>query len=167
MAVTLNKTPLTERRKALVTEQGQVDASLDPKQPNSFFHKKAEIEDAIRKLQDELDEPNRRYQAYETALKAWDTQRLAIIGSKDGLDTVAYYEAQLKDLDEIPDQLQKACARRLNKAKEIHEVIRELADTYREVYTPVNSFIETRALARDKFHLNFEVSDLAPAKRIP
>jgi len=32
-----------------------------------------------------------------------------------------------------------------------------LADTYRELYAPVNKFIETRALAKDKFQLNFEV----------
>jgi predicted ATPase len=43
------------------------------------------------------------------------------------------------------------------KAKEIHEVIRVLADTYRELYAPVNKFIETRSLAKDKFQLNFEV----------
>jgi predicted ATPase len=43
------------------------------------------------------------------------------------------------------------------KAKEIHAVIRELADAYRELYAPVNTFIGSRAIAKDKFHLNFEV----------
>src|SRR5215469_6413582 len=84
-------------------------------------------------------------------------QRLAITGDKDTLDTIAYYEAQLKDLDGVPAQLQHAGEERLAKAKEIHEVIRGFASTYRELYAPVNKFIETRALAKDKFKLNFEV----------
>lgn len=156
-SVTVDKAPLTDRRKALVDEQGKVNSILDPNQAGSFPEKKAQIESNIKKLEDDLDEPNQRYQAYETALKVWETQRLTIIGNKETLDTIAYYEAQLKDLDGIPTQLQQAGERRLAKAKEIHEVIRALADTYRELYAPVNKFIETRALAKDKFQLNFEV----------
>jgi ABC-type lipoprotein export system ATPase subunit len=157
LSVTVDKSPLTERRKALVDEQEIVKLSLDPSHDGSFPRKKKQIEDAIKKLEDDLDEPNQRYQAYETALKAWETQRLAIIGDKDTLDTVAYYEAQLKELGGIPEQLKQANEKRLAKAKEIHEVIRVLADTYRELYAPVNEFIETRALAKDKFQLNFQV----------
>jgi ABC-type lipoprotein export system ATPase subunit len=157
LGVTIDKVPLAERRKALVEEQEKVKLSLDPSHDGSFPQKKREIENAIKKLEDALDAPNQRYQAYETALKAWETQRLAIIGNKDTLDTVAYYEAQLKELDGIPELLRQANERRMAKAKEIHEVIRVLADTYRELYAPVNKFIETRALAKDKFQLNFEV----------
>jgi hypothetical protein len=71
---------------------------------------------------------------------------------------VRYYEAQLKELDEIPGKLKQACEQRLSKVGEIHEVIRQLARTYGELYAPVNEFIATRELARDKFQLNFEVS---------
>jgi len=156
-SVTVDKVPLTDKRTALVDEQNKVKLSLDPTHTDSFPQKKAEIENAIKKLEDDLDEPNQRYQAYEAALKAWEMQRLAITGDKDTLDTIAHYEAQLKDLDDIPAQLKETGDKRLAKAKEIHEVIRALADTYRELYAPVNKFIETRALAKDKFQLNFEV----------
>ena len=156
-SVTVDKAPLTDRRKTLIDEQDAVKLRLDPSHAGSFSQKKTEIETAIKKLENDLDEPNQRFQAYETALKAWETERLAIIGNKDTLDTIAYYEAQLEDLNGIPTQLEQAGDKRLAKAKEIHEVIRELADTYRELYAPVNKFIETRALAKDKFQLNFEV----------
>jgi len=156
-SVTLDKTPLTATRKELVGEQDAVKLSLDPAHTGSFPHNKVGIENAIKKLQDDLDEPNQCYQAYETTLSAWETQQLAIVGSKETLDTITYYEAQLKDLDGIPARLQQAGDRRLLRAKEIHEVIRQLADTYRELYAPVNKFIQTRALAKDKFQLNFEV----------
>ena len=129
LRVTLDKVPLSEVRKTFAAEQGQIDLSLNPNHPNSLLQTKVEIEAAIKKLEDELDEPNQRYRAYETALKAWETQRLAITGSVDAADTIASYEAQLKDLSRVPEQLQKASEVRLAKAKEIHDVIRELADS--------------------------------------
>ncbi|MHB1758104.1 MAG: TrlF family AAA-like ATPase [Leptospirillum sp.] len=155
--VKLDKAPIMEKRKMLVYEQTKVNLSLTLDQPGNFFQKKTQIETDIKKLEDALDEPNQRYQAYETALKIWEIQKLTIIGDKDSLDTIAYYETQLKDLEDIPAQLQEAEGKRLAKSKEIHEVIRTLADTYRELYSTVNEFIETHSLAKDKFQLNFEV----------
>ena len=64
----------------------------------------------------------------------------------------------LRELDDVPLQLQQARERRLVKVREMHEVIRATASTYRELYAPVNKFIESRGLARDKFQLNFEVN---------
>jgi ABC-type lipoprotein export system ATPase subunit len=157
LQVTLDRAPLTQKRESIIEEQRTIDLNLDPANTDGFLHKKAQIEAKIQDLQSALDEPNRLYQAYEAALKAWQTSRIAIIGDKDTPDTVAYYEAQLAELNAIPGRLTEARQKRLAKSKEIHEVIRQLADTYRELYAPVNKFIETRALAKEKFHLNFEV----------
>jgi ABC-type lipoprotein export system ATPase subunit len=155
--VTIDKNPLTTARKAYVAEQGDIAQSLDPGHKGSFAEKKASIALEIKDLEDALDEPNRRFRAYETSLAAWEQQRKGIIGAADVADTVAYFEAQIADLANIPDRLKVARASRLAKSKEIHSVIRELADAYRELYAPVNTFIESRAIAKEKFHLNFEV----------
>jgi hypothetical protein len=157
LSVTCDKSQLIDKRQSLIDEQRAVNLSLDTNHDGSLLQVKVKIETEIKKLEDDLDEPNQRYQAYETAVRAWEMQRLALIGNKDTLDTIAYYEAQIQELDGIPVQLQQAGERRLAKAKEIHQVIRELADTYRELYAPVNKFIETRPLAKDKFQLNFDV----------
>jgi hypothetical protein len=119
---------------------------------------KVQIDRRIEELQSALDEPNRRYQAYQGALKEWERVKSTIIGDKHTVDTITYYESQLSDLDLIPSRLAEAQERQLLKSKEIHKVIRDLANTYRELYVAVNRFIESRPLARDKFHLNFEVA---------
>jgi hypothetical protein len=116
------------------------------------------VEEQIERLQAKLDEPNKKYQLYTTALKAWEKQRNEIVGSESKVGTVKYFEKQLKDLKAVPEQLSQARVRRLAKAKEIHAVIRQLAGTYRELYAPVHQFIERRPLAREKFQLNFEVA---------
>ena len=96
-------------------------------------------------------------QAHQAALESLGTARAAIIGDTITPDTTAYYEGQIANLDAIPTQLAEAREKRLAKSKELREVIRQLAETYRELYAPVYKFIETRALAKDKFQLNFEV----------
>lgn len=158
ITMSLNKHPLMERRKAFSDQKTVADEKLDPSRPDSFVHKKLQVEERIEQLKVKLDEPNKKYQAYTTALKAWEKQRDGIIGSESTLGTVKYFEKQFKELDAVPEQLNQVHTRRLARAKEIHAVIRHLADTYRELYAPVNQFIEKRALIREKFQLNFEVS---------
>jgi len=158
VTTTVNKQPLSGKRESLVVEKKKVDGLLDPSAPTNLIQGKQQIEERIRSLQMRLDEPHRRYQVYEAALRAWDKQREGIIGSENISGTIKYHEARLGLLDGVPGQLQDARARRFAKAKEIYSEIRQLADTYRELYAPVHQFIEGRSLAKEKFQLNFEVS---------
>jgi len=80
-----------------------------------------------------------------------------IEGTEDTTGTHNFYKKQIEELRYAPDQRNEATEQRLTKAKEIHSIIRHLAATYRELYAPVQEFIEKRPLARDKFQLNFEV----------
>jgi hypothetical protein len=153
----VDKQLLLNKRQSFINQKTEVDAQLLPATVGGLIQKKQLIEKRIEQLQTQLDEPNKRYQAYEAALKAWEKQKQVIIGNDATAGTVKYYERQLKDLDAVPQRLNDANARQLAKGKEIHAVIRQLADTYRELYAPVHQFIETRPLAKEKFHLNFEV----------
>jgi len=77
-----------------------------------------------------------------------------VIGSDATAGTIKFYEARLAELDAVPHKLSDTKNNRLAKAREIHAVIRQLADTYRELYEPVHQFIQQRPLAREKFQLN-------------
>ncbi len=153
----VGKQPLLGKRGSVLDQKAKVDEQLDPSRPGSLAQKRLTIEGQIEQLQTELDEPNKKYQAYTVALKAWVQQEETIIGNETSTGTVKYYEKQIQDLKAIPERLRAARSRRLAKAKEIHTVIRQLADTYRELYAPVHRFIETRLLAKEKFQLNFDV----------
>jgi ABC-type lipoprotein export system ATPase subunit len=157
LKVSVDKQPLLDKRKSVLEQKVKLDEQLNSSIPGNLILKKIEIENLIKQLQTKLDEPNKKYQAYTTALKAWELQRETIIGNETSAGTVNYYEKKIQDLKAIPEQLKEAQTRRLAKAKEIHAVIRQLADMYRELYTPVHHFIETRPLAKEKFQLNFEV----------
>ena len=93
-----------------------------------------------------------------TALKAWEVQKAAVTGTDNAVGTIKYYEKQLADLTCIPTILEQRRRERLAKAKEIHAEITKLADTFRQLYAAVNLFIQEKPLAKDKLHLNFDVS---------
>lgn len=155
--ISIDKQPLVNKREALVTLMRGAEEQQNPLAPNGPAEKKVAAEKKIEELQKRLDEPNQRYQAYLTALKAWEGQRQAIIADESTPGTIKFYEKQLSDLDALPELLLQGKSNRLAKAKELDAVLRQLAQTYRTLYAPVNQFIESRPLAREKFHLNFEV----------
>lgn len=153
----IDKTMLNTLAAALNTELQAISASLNRSVDGNLISRKESIGAHIDELEKQLDEPNQRYQAYEAELKQWQNRSSEIKGDAETQDTVAYYQHRLDVLENLPIEMQTAVSDRLAKAKEIHAVVRELADTYRELYAPVNDFIETRALAKDKFQLNFQV----------
>jgi len=157
LKVTVDKKPLTDKRRRFLEEKAKLDEQLDHTKEGSLAHKKLSIERSIEQLQTQLDEPNKKYQAYQAALKAWEKQRKALLGDAAKVGTLNYHENLLKTLDEVPGHLNGVRGRRLAKAKEIYGVINTLAETYKELYEPVHQFIEQRPLAKDKFQLNFEV----------
>lgn len=157
LRVTLDKKPLSDKRGEFSGQKSNLDTKLDPENDASFIQAKLKFQTKIDQLQAKLDEPNKRFQAYQAALAEWEKKKQAIIGSDDATGSIKYYERQLQNLNAVPQQLTECRARRLSKGKEIHAVIRQLADTYRELYAPVNQFIEKRPLAKEKFQLNFEV----------
>jgi ABC-type lipoprotein export system ATPase subunit len=158
LTFSVDKQPLTDRQKVVAEQKLQDDEQLSSSNAAGLINKKRGIEERLEQLQTKLDEPNKKYQAYEAILKAWEIQREAIVGNETMVGTIKYLEQQLTDLNDVPGQLGDARSRQFTKAKEIHAVIRQLADTYRELYAPVHEFIKMRTLAKEKFHLNFEVA---------
>ncbi len=154
---TIDKQPLRDKQNSFTAAKKKADQELNPQVEGSLAQKKKLTESKISELRTKLDEPNKKYQAYTSALKVWEEKKSEIIGTEDTTGTLNFYKKQIEALKTVPAQMHDASLERLTKAKEIHSVIRHLAETYRELYAPVQEFIEKRPLARDKFQLNFEV----------
>ena len=157
LSVTIKKEVLVEKKRTFADLLKAAQEQQDPAKADSPAQKKTSVKSRIEQLQASLDEPNKLYDAYTTALKTWEKQKEEIQGAEDDPETIRYFEAQLRSLADVPRLLSTSKVSRMMKATEIHAIIRQLAQTYRELYSPVNQFIETRSLAREKFQLNFEV----------
>ncbi|MEO6194408.1 MAG: TrlF family AAA-like ATPase [Thermoanaerobaculia bacterium] len=114
-------------------------------------------EKEIAGLQARLDAPNRAYQSYLTSLTEWQTRREAIEGDVKSPDSLKGLEASLVSLDTLPARVEVARRKQANLALQIHAEKRAQAEIYRRLYEPVQEFIDTHPLAKDKLKLEFRV----------
>ena len=106
ITLTIDKAALTQKRDDLIADKTKIDAALSPTADTSLVSQKAACKERIKALQDKLDAPNKRYQAYQEALKAWEQQKQLIEGEAEKPDTLKFYEAQLKYIKEqLPQEI--------------------------------------------------------------
>lgn len=154
----LRTDPIKTKRSQAEESRTVAVGQCDPSNPDSFAFKISEIDQEIQDLQTRLDEPHRKYQAYQTALREWEEKRAEIVGDENTSGSLEYYKRQLKDIDAAPGRLKTAKGRRLELVGEIYGSISKLADTYRKLYAPVQQFIDTYPIAEDVFQMEFGVS---------
>lgn len=155
--VEINGQPLQERLTAIQTERENLTAALDTNNLESLPTLKASLLKDSSALQNKLAEPDKVYQKYQKDLKKWKAREKDIIGSSEVLGSITYLEGILRKLNEIPKELAELRVKRRNLALKIYASIQRLTDIYRELYAPVQSFIERDELA-NRFSLNFDVS---------
>ncbi len=153
----LNDNVLREKQELLLNEQKMLETSLDTQSVDSLGYQRLQIKAEISKLQNTLDEAGKSYQSYLKTLERWKRKDQEIIGNKDTLESIKYFEHLLANLDKIPSELLEAKRERLRLAQRIYSKINKLAQTYKELYKPVQDFIREHPLAKDKFSLNFDV----------
>ena len=119
------------------------------------------LKDAIDALTQQLDAPNGAYQKYTEALRAWTERRAEIIGEATARDTLAYLEAQIQELNDVPTQLASARTERTQKVKDIFAQIEATVGIYRALYHPVQLFIMSHQVAKSQFQMEFDASIIA------
>lgn len=157
LQVSITRAPLEAAEDARRASKADVDAKLASGTPESRLDVREALRARIVTLQDALDEPNRLWEAYITALDAWNVREALLVGDADTPDTVAYLEAELASLDLLPARIVEASTARNEVAREILERKRTLLDELRQLYGPVQHFIDTHDLAKS-FGLQFSVT---------
>lgn len=117
-----------------------------------------QLRNEVEKLTAELDAPNSAYQKYIEALRIWTERREALVGTTEKSDSLSYIEEQIKNLDDLPQQLKQAEKDRAAKLTEIFSQIEEIVLTYRKLYHPVQEFILLNPVANQRLHLEFDAS---------
>jgi len=122
------------------------------------FFKKQQLQKEINALRNKLDQPNKEYQAYLKEKAEWETKAKAIDGDESIPDTIKYYEKQIKEIDDIPEQLRVLREKRLSKIKEIFGQLCQLRDEYSTLYKPVKDFADSQKFSKERFSMDFRVS---------
>jgi len=159
VSLTVDKTALTAARNKLVSEKALVDAALDNAGTDSLPAQKAACLQRIAGLQSQLDAPNKRFQEYNEALRAWQEKGQQIEGAADKPDTLKGYEAQLSYLRAgLPGDIEKLRAQRREIASDIHKCVAAIRDAYKELFSAVQELIGSSVIIKEGFKLTFESS---------
>jgi len=119
---------------------------------------KKQLSDSLLKIsgiQSKLDAPNRAYQAYLKELGEWQEKRTILEGDEQGTESLKGLKAALAALDDLPAKMVTLKSQQSSLALEIHTEKLAQASVYRTLYEPVQRFIDSHVLAKDKLKLEF------------
>ena len=114
-------------------------------------------ENQIAKITEKLSEPQRLYQEYLAAVSIWTNRCDEIRGNSGIPNTIAALEAELTRIDLLPSELAAKRTERIEIVSKIYDRLRELADHYRDLYQPVQDFVDRHPTIRDKLGLSVGV----------
>ncbi len=163
----IQKAPLSEARLGYEQIRDTAQNQLDEKNPDSVASRKRILRNEIDFLEAELDEPNKKFQAYINNLKNWEKRKIEIIGDRTLVGTMEYYRNQLKDIENTPQLLQSFLDKRMDKVKEVYSEISKLSNVYRSLYEPVQKVTKDNEIVKDKLRLSFEVSIGVDTRFVP
>lgn len=158
LKVEIDRSPVLDRRQQLVDESGELDMKLDANIEGSLAQRRAATNNEYEALRNKLDEPNRLYQEYIAEFTEWEKRRSELVGSPETAGTIEYLEQKLSDLKGVPAELATARGERMAKALERFEIVEELADEYRLLYSPVHKAIEAKGQASRWLEASFDVN---------
>ncbi|MCJ7581754.1 MAG: AAA family ATPase [Candidatus Aminicenantes bacterium] len=134
----------------------QYDVLLDPDTEGSICYSYNELKKENESLQRSLDIPNQKYQSYLKSVENWEKKRKEIFGDSGEKGSIKYLESKINEISECPEQLEINKKKQADIVKQIFEQLSDLAESYRTLYKPVESFINQHNLAPN-LELEFEV----------
>lgn len=153
----LSKEAVLNRRSTLLENQAILERNLNPDEQGSKVAIKKKIAAELKEIQSQLDAPHKAYEAYLERIEIWKKTKKRILGGKNRVDSIEFYKDQLRELKVLPDEIDAERQRAVEKTKEIFREKMILAETYRDLYTPVQEFIDSSSVAKDELQLRFDV----------
>ena len=157
LSIKISTEPVTKKRSALITEQAKLESELNPDEAGSKAAARTKLTEELKEIQGMLDAPSKAYERFLERDTEWEKARKRLVGSAEAPESIEYYKSEVKKLDSIPEELRTERQRAESKTKEIFREKARLAETYRELYAPVQEFIDSNTVARDQLQLRFDV----------
>ena len=154
----IDETKINDKITSLTAIQKEKASLLEEQGPNSLKKKKTDIEGQIQKVEKELGEQDRLYHKYVEELKLWQEKVDAINGKDTEKGSIAYYEAELKYINEQLDiDLGKAKSERKQSVITLITKKREEIEKRSSLYEPVSAFIN-RTSDLDNYSMKLDAS---------
>ena len=156
VSLKIDKTAVTQLRDTAVLAVAETKKKLAPAPATDSLRTKLQTaSQTLVEAQAKLDGPNREYQAYLQELETWKTKRAKIVGNETQPDSLVGLQTALAALKDVPAKISAERESQVKIALEIHLEKLAQAEVYRGLYQPVQEFIDSHPLAKDKLKLEF------------
>lgn len=130
-----------------------LDSILSP--DGDLARKRDEIRGEIAAAESELDGPRREYELKRRELEAWHSSRAQLVGSASEESTIEFYRDRISRTPQLAADLAALRISRLDSSSEIHALLALKVEMYRELYAPVQAFLEGAIEVEEEFSLEF------------
>lgn len=107
-------------------------------------------------LQQQLDGPAKAYQEYIVSLATWEKILKALIGTADEAETIAFHQARLKELEELPERCRTLEAEQDALVTQIHAELMAVAESRRPLFTRVEEIVAAVPGVADELKVGFQ-----------
>lgn len=157
--IVLLKVSLTPVDSALTDSSsliGSLNQEINSADPPGLVKQISTIDIKMSEFQVQLDAPNKEYQNYLKAVEEWETKRVLLEGNESMPESLNGLTKRLLDLDKVPEEIAKVVNLEIENARQVFEEKKLLTSLYGDLYAPVQDFINTHPIAKDKLKLEFK-----------
>jgi hypothetical protein len=154
----IERHPIDAVRAQALELKASNQAAMNDQEEGSVASNRNGAASQLEEKRAQLDEPNRRYQAYLQELAAWDAKRVEIEGSATTSGSVKGLEKLLHSLANLPDRLSEQRKRRMTLTRQIFDVKHQLLADFRRLYSPVQQFIDEHPVSQQHRALEFSAA---------
>jgi ABC-type lipoprotein export system ATPase subunit len=133
------------------------DVLLMGESPTSLLHRRETTEAEIKTIKSQLGEKQRLFLLYKEQLAHWKQSKIELQGDKDKNNTIAWYKAEIAELNNLPAKRAELRAERFVIVKDLHERLKTIKNEYQILYQPVQKFVQSAASMDMPLPLNFDV----------
>ncbi len=153
--LTVKKSDVEKLRNDALSEISVVKKLLDETNTLGLKQKLKESQIKLSEFQAKLDAPNRVYQVYLKSLTEWQEKLIKLEGTEKEPESLNGLKAALAALVNLPTQITALRSEQSKVAIEIQNEKVSQTVIYRTLYEPVQKFIDSHMLAKDKLKLEF------------
>lgn len=151
VTLTINRQALSLLEQKLVTSDVEIVKKVE-----GAVKTEASLVAEQKRLSQNLNEPQQRYQAYLQALKGWQTALTTIEGSETEPESLKGLERRLSQIDELPALLAQRRAARREVTTQIFAVLEGQRAAREALFAPLQELIQDSSLIRDDYKLQFQ-----------
>lgn len=127
---------------------------------------KQSLADKKNPLNAQLNAPQLAFQQYKEQLKAWEEKKTSLLGTKDEPDSLEGVKHRKVQLDQLPTQRQELLEQRVRLTRQIFKALDEQKANREALFEPVQSLIQSNALIRDEYKLQFRAELSSTADQV-